>query len=100
MPINRMIAISAILDVKPEVHHVAFLNNVLLAFQPPFAGFTRSGFPPSGQIVGIGDHFSANEAALEIAVNHSRRLRRGGADPHRPGPHFLGAGGKVGLQAQ
>ena len=42
-------------------------------------------------IVGEGDHLGADEAALEIGVNHARGLRRGGADAHRPGAHFLRA---------
>ena len=48
----------------------------------------------------VGDDLGADEAVLEVGVDHAGRLRRGAAAAHRPGAHFLQAGGEVGLQAQ
>src|SRR5258706_3566380 len=45
-----------------------------------------------GDIVRVGDHLGADEAALEVGVDHSRRLRRRGADGDGPGAHFLRSG--------
>ena len=47
-----------------------------------------------------GDGLGADEALLEIGMDHRRRLRCGRTGLDRPGAHFLHAGGEIGLQAQ
>src|SRR5690606_14505766 len=51
-------------NVEAEVHHVAVLDDVVLAFQAPFAGFLGAGFALVGDEVVIGDHFGADKAFL------------------------------------
>ena len=48
----------------------------------------------------VGDDLGADEAALEVGVDHAGGLRRGGAGAHGPGAHFLRAGGEIGLQPE
>src|SRR5690606_8228835 len=44
-------------DVEAEVHHVAILDDVFLAFQAPFAGFLGPGFALVLDEVVVGDDF-------------------------------------------
>ena len=60
----------------------------------------RAGLALAGDVVAERDDFGADEAALEVRVDHARGLRRGGARAHRPGAHFLRAGREIGLQAE
>src|SRR5690606_19224610 len=69
-------------DVEAEVHDIALLDDVLLAFQAQPAGFLRASLAFVLDEVVVGDHFGADEAALEIGVDDTRRLRRGGAYLH------------------
>ena len=64
------------LRCKPEMHDVAVLHDVVLAFEPQLAGIARAGLAAAGDIVVIGDGFGADEAAFEIAVNDAGGLRR------------------------
>src|SRR5258708_33009724 len=75
-------------NVKPEVHHVPVPNQVLLPFQSHLSRFFRALLAFADDVVSVGDDFGANEAALEVGVDHSRRLRRGRPDRHGPGVHF------------
>jgi len=65
--------------------HVAVLDDVILAFQAPFAGFARAGFAVAGDEVVVSDDLGADEAALEVGVDDTGALRRRGPDAHRPG---------------
>ena len=56
---------------------------------PHAACILRAGLPLAGHVIVIGDRFRGNEAALEIAVDHARSLRRSGPPRHRPGPRLL-----------
>ena len=38
-------------DIEPEVHDVAFVDDVFLAFESQLPGLFRSGFPPTGYVV-------------------------------------------------
>src|SRR5690606_25303322 len=87
-------------DVEAEVQDIAFLHDVFLAFQPQPARVACAGFALVLDEVVVADGFSSNEAFLEIGVDHGGGLRSGGAFLHRPGAHFLHAGGEVGLQAE
>src|SRR5688572_23023510 len=74
---------------KPEMHHVAVGDDVILAFQPQLAGVTRAGFAAERDVVVVGDRLAADEAALEIGVDDAGRLRRPGAAINGPGARFL-----------
>src|SRR5574337_287752 len=87
-------------DVEQEIQHVAVFDDVILPFGAHLAGFLRALFAAAGDEVVEGDGLRADEAALEVAVDHARRLRRGVADVDRPGAHLLRPGGEVGLQAE
>src|SRR5690606_19356740 len=87
-------------DVESEVHYIPVLDDVFLAFQAPLAGFLGAGFAVVLDEVIIGDHFGANEAFLEISMNHAGALGGGGADLDGPGADFLDPGGEVGLQVE
>src|SRR5256885_7438756 len=91
---------SAVSNIEPEVHDVAFLHQVFLALQAQLAGVARTGLAPAGEVVREGDDFGADEATLEVGMDYPRRLRRRRPDAHRPGAHFLGAGGGEGLQTE
>src|SRR3569623_1835243 len=69
---------NAPLDVEAEVHHVAVLHDVVLAFQTPLAGFLGFLLAAAGDEVGIGDDLGADEAAFEVGVDYGGGLRRGG----------------------
>src|SRR3990172_8971135 len=86
-------------DVEPEMHDVAIAYHVILAFQPQLAGVLRTMLAFAGDVVVVGDGLGADEAVLEVGVNAPARLRRRRAHLYRPGPDFLRAGGKKGLQA-
>ena len=61
--------------VKPEMHHVAIGDDIVLAFQPEFARLARAGFAFARDIIGIGDGFGADEALLEIGMDDAGGLR-------------------------
>src|SRR5205085_3770695 len=88
------------LDVEQEVQHVAVLDDVLLAFGAHSAGLPGALLAPERDEVVERDRLGADEAALEVGVDDAGGLRRRVADVDRPGAHFLGAGGEVGLQAE
>src|SRR5579872_673007 len=70
---------------KPEMHHVAVGDHVVLAFKAHLAGLFRAGFAAVGDEVIVSDSLGADEAALEIAMNNARSLRRLGALRDGPG---------------
>src|SRR5690606_4178782 len=88
------------LHVEAEVHHVTVLDDIFLAFQAPFARFLGAGFAVVLDEVVVADHLGTDKALLEVGVDHTGRLGRGGADPDGPGTYFLHASGAVGLQVQ
>src|SRR5712691_8298371 len=61
---------------KPEVEHVAVGDHVVLAFQPHLAGIARPDLAAERRIVVKRNGLGADEAALEIGVDHAGRLRR------------------------
>ena len=88
------------LHVKSKEHHIAVGDGVLLAFGAHGPSLAGSGLAPKAVVVRKLDGLGADEALLEVGVDHAGRLRRGGADLDGPGAHFLLAGGEVGLQAE
>ena len=60
---------------KAEMHHVAVRDDVFLALEPHLAGIARAGLAAERDIVVVGDGLGADEALLEIGVDHAGRLR-------------------------
>ena len=98
----RRVSIAATLasDVEAEQHHVAVLNDIILAFRPHLAGVARSRFAAEIDEVFVGDGLGADEAALEVGVNLSGRLRRLCTAVRRLGARFLWTGGEEGDEAK
>src|SRR5688572_1506196 len=88
------------LDVEAEVDHVAVAHGVVLALEAELAGLLGAELAAVRYEVVIGSDFRANEPALEIGMDHAGGLRRGRARMYRPGAHFLGPCGEIGLQAE
>ncbi len=82
------------------MHDITLTDDVFLAFEAQLADFARAALTTVGDVVGIGDDFGTDEAALEIGMNHARGLRCGRSGAHRPGAYFLHAGREVGLKPQ
>jgi hypothetical protein len=72
-----------------EVHHVAVLHDVLLAFEPELARLARTRFALERDVVVIGDGLGADEALLEIRMDDAGRLRGLGALGDGPGARLL-----------
>ena len=87
-------------DIEAEVHHVAILNDVILALGPHFPGLLGAGLATRGHIVFKGDRFSPDKSLFEIAMDNAGCLRCRHALSDGPGPGFLWSGGKIGLQPQ
>ena len=63
------------------MHDVAVADDVLLALEPHLARLLRALLALAGDEVGEGDDLGADEAVLEVGVDHAGRLgRRGAAD--------------------
>src|SRR5690348_5035876 len=89
-----------LLDVEQEVHHVAVLDDVVLALAAHVAGLFRALITAERDVIVVGDRLGADEAALEVGVDDPRRLRRRVADVDRPGADLLRPGREVGLQPE
>ena len=81
---------------EPEVHHVAVLDDVLLAFLAHLAGFLGADLAAQADVVVVGDGLGADEALLEVGVDDAGGLRRLGALVDGPGARLLGADGEEG----
>src|SRR5579863_1387352 len=86
--------------IEPEMHHVAVGDDIVLAFQPQFAGVAGAGLAAKRDIIGIADGFGADEALLEIGMNDAGGGRRPGAAVDGPGPRFLRADGEIGDEVE
>src|SRR5687767_14458028 len=87
-------------DVEPEMHDVGLADDVFLALEAQLARLARTGFPLVRDVVVERDGFGADEAALEVGVDHARGLRRRRPGAHGPGAHFLRAGGEESQEAE
>src|SRR5207248_1929568 len=82
----------AMLDVEPEVHHVAVLHHVVLALDAHLARGLQGGLRAVLlEVVGPVD-LGADEAALDVAVHLAGGLSRGGAAADGPRAALVGAG--------
>ena len=88
------------LHIEAEVHDVAVVHDVVLAFQPHLAGLLCSLLTLAGNEIVEGNHFGADEPMFEVGMDDAGRLGRGRADRDGPGAHFLRPRGEVGLQAE
>src|SRR5262245_53226773 len=85
---------------KAKMHDVAVGNDVILTFEPPFAGVARPGLAAEGDIVVVGDRLGPDESALEVGMDCARRLRRFGPPRDRPSPRLLRPDSEIGHQMQ
>src|SRR6187399_2471362 len=87
------------LNIEAEQHDISVAHDVLLAFRPDDALFLRA-FPAArAHELIVAHRLTANEAALEIGVNHTRCLRRGVTLMDGPRADFLLARREVRLQS-
>src|SRR6266511_3907904 len=87
-------------DIEAEKNHIAVLNFVLLPFAAHLAGSARRLLSAQFYVIVIADGFSADEAALEVAVNRARGLWRFQAATDRPGVRLFQTGGEEGLETE
>jgi len=73
-PTRRRSCRHGLSDVKTEVDDVAVLDNIVLAFRPQLARLFRPLLATAGDEVIVGDGLRADEAALEIGMDLTRRL--------------------------
>ena len=86
------------LHIKPEVHDISVLNDVLFTFHVHFAGFFHSSFRTVMNEIVIFNDFGANETFFKIGVNNSGALRGFPTLVKCPGTNFLRACCKKSLQ--
>src|SRR5207248_7268208 len=74
-----------VLDVEPDLEDVAVLDLIVLAFYPKSPALL--GLLPRADLdeLLVGDDLGADEAPLQVGVDHTRGLRGFGAGPERPG---------------
>ncbi len=70
------------------MHHVAFLHDVLFAFEAEQALLARSRIGASAGEVCVADDLGADEAALDVGVDRAGGLRGARAARDRPGAHL------------
>src|SRR5688572_27352432 len=87
-------------DIEAEVDHVAVAHDVFLALEAQLPRLLGALLAAGGDVVVIRRDLGADEAALEIGVDHAGGLRRGGAGRYGPGAHLLRPGGEIGLQPE
>src|SRR5215475_14610484 len=85
---------------KAEMHHIAVRNYVIFTFQPHFPGIASARFAAAGNEVVISDGFRPYEAALEISMNDTCRLRRLGTLSDSPCARFLRADREIGYKVE
>ena len=71
------------------MHHIAVLDDVILAFDTQLAGILGTVFTTVFNEIIIVYGFGTNEAALEISVDDAGGLRCGSPDLHGPRAHLF-----------
>src|SRR5215217_2410894 len=79
---------------KPEMHHVAVGDLVVLAFEPQLADVARAGLAAALDVILERDGLGADETTLKIRVDRAGGLRRARAFGHGPGARLLRTGGE------
>ena len=87
-------------DVETEVHYIAVLYHVVLAFDTKFAGFAHALLTIERYIVIILDDFRTDKAFFKVGVNNSCTLWCLGATAECPRTHFVCAGSKECLKVK
>ena len=87
-------------NVELEVHDVAVLHHVLLAFLAELAGITAALLAAQRDVILERRRLGLDEAALEVGVDDAGGLRRLRADGDGPGLRLLLARREVRLQTQ
>ena len=82
------------------MHHVAVLDDVLLAFETHLAGILGAVLAAERDVILIGDSLGANKTLLEIRVDDAGGLRSLGAAGDRPGAGFLRADREVSYEIE
>ena len=88
------------LYVEAEVHYVAVLHHVFLAFDAQLAGLTHALLAAERYIIVIFDDLGADEALLEVGMDDTCALWRLGAAAECPCAYFVGACREVGLEVE
>ena len=68
---------SASSHIKPKMHHIAFLNDVLLPLQPQPPRLLSPRLPPPRDVISESNHLSPNKPMLKIRMDDASRLWRG-----------------------
>src|SRR5882724_6837492 len=89
-----MSVIATGLHVEAEMHDVAVLHDIFLAFETEFARLARARFAIEGDIIVVSDRLGPDEAFFKIGVNDAGRAWRPRAFRHGPGARLLGSGGE------
>src|SRR5271165_4342544 len=72
------------------MQHIAVLDDIILAFEPEFAGLPRPRFALKRGEIRVGYGLGANKTLFEIGVDHASCLWRPGSLRDGPGAGFLG----------
>jgi hypothetical protein len=83
------------LYIKPEVHDISVLHDIIFSFYIHFSGFFTGCFRSVLDIVVIFDDFCPDKTFFEIGVNDTCALRSFTAFKVGPCPNFLYPGGKI-----
>ena len=86
------------LHIKPKVHHITVLHDIVFSFDGKFSSFFTACFRAILLIVGNFDHFSLDKAFFEICMNNTRGLWSFPPFFDRPGSHFCLSSRKVSNQ--
>src|SRR5947209_10715463 len=86
--------------IKPEMHHVAVGDGVVLAFQAQLAGVAGARFAAQRYVVVIGDGLGANKTFFEVGVDDAGRRRRLGTAGDRPGARLLRPDREIGDEVE
>ena len=88
------------LTAKEEIHHIAILNDIFLAFTAHLARVFGALLALEGDVVIKRNGLRADVAFFKVGVNHTRRLRASVTNAYGPGTDFFHTSGEVSLQAQ
>ena len=75
---------SKILHVELEVHNIAVLHHVILAFLTQLTRGTAARFATKGNVILVRRRLCLDESALEVGVNHTCSLGCLRTDGNRP----------------